>query len=90
MDVLTPFQATWYPRVLALLRIVTGYLFIAHGTAKHLKIPRVAMFDNLPTWSLGGIAGMLEIVGGALIRGPARGAWTGCCAPRSPDAVIRP
>ncbi len=67
MDVLTPFQATWYPRVLALLRIVTGYLFIAHGTAKHLKIPHVAMFDQLQTFSLPGIAGILELVGGALM-----------------------
>ena len=67
MDVLTPFRATWYPRVLALLRIVTGYLFIWHGTAKHLKFPHIPMFDNLQPFSLPGIAGMLELVGGALI-----------------------
>ena len=67
MDVLTPFQATWYPRVLAVLRIVTGYLFITHGTAKHLKIPHVAMFDQLQVLSLPGIAGILELVGGALM-----------------------
>jgi putative oxidoreductase len=67
METLSPFQATWYPRVLALLRIVTGYLFIWHGSAKHLKFPHVAMFDQLPTFSLAGIAGILELVGGALI-----------------------
>lgn len=67
MDVLTPFQATWYPRLLALLRIVAGYLFIAHGTAKHFKLPHVAMFDNLQPFTLPGIAGMIEIVGGALL-----------------------
>ena len=67
MDVMTPFQAAWYPRVLALLRIVTGFLFIQHGTAKYLKLPHVAMFDNLQPMSLPGIAGILELVGGALI-----------------------
>ena len=67
MDVMTPFQATWYPRVLALLRIITGFLFVQHGTAKYLKMPHVAMFDNLQPMSLPGIAGMLELVGGALI-----------------------
>ena len=30
----TPFQETWAPRALGLLRIVTGYMFIWHGTAK--------------------------------------------------------
>ena len=67
MDVMTPFQAAWYPRVLAVLRIITGFLFIQHGTAKYLKMPHVAMFDNLQPMSLPGIAGMLELVGGALI-----------------------
>ena len=67
MDVMTPFQAAWYPRVLALLRIITGFLFIQHGTAKYFKIPYVAMFDKLQPMSLPGIAGMLELVGGALI-----------------------
>jgi putative oxidoreductase len=60
------FFATWTPRVLSLLRIVTGYLFITHGTAKLLGIPHVAMFDNLQVMSLIGIAGVLELVGGAL------------------------
>jgi putative oxidoreductase len=67
METLSPFMAAWYPRVLGLLRIVTGYLFIAHGTAKHLRMPHVAMFDNLQAWSLPWIAGGLELVGGALI-----------------------
>ena len=67
MDTLSPFQATWYPRLLGILRIVTGYLFIAHGTAKLLKMPHVAMFDKLQPWSLPWIAGCLELVGGALI-----------------------
>jgi putative oxidoreductase len=61
------FFATWTPRAQALLRIVTGYLFLMHGTAKLLGMPHVAMFDGLQLVSLIGIAGILELVGGALI-----------------------
>jgi putative oxidoreductase len=61
------FFATWQPRALALLRIVTGYLFLTHGTAKLLGMPHVAMFDKLQPMSMIGAAGMLELVGGALV-----------------------
>ena len=64
---ITPFQATWAPRALGLLRIVTGYLFIAHGTAKLFGAPHIAMFDGLQLLSLVGAAGILEVFGGALI-----------------------
>lgn len=63
----TPFQATWAPRALGALRIVAGYLFIAHGTAKLFAAPHVAMFDGLQLVSLAGCAGVLEVVGGALL-----------------------
>ena len=63
----TPFQATWTPRALGILRIVAGYLLIAHGTAKLLGFPHVAMFDNLQAWSLPWIAGVLELVGGGML-----------------------
>ena len=62
-----PFQATWTPRALGALRIVAGYLFIAHGTAKLFGAPHVAMFDGLQLVSLIGLAGVLELVGGALL-----------------------
>jgi len=39
-------SASWTPRALAVLRIVTGYLFLTHGTAKLFGIPHVAMFDG--------------------------------------------
>ena len=58
---------TLIQRALAVLRIVTAYLLIQHGTAKHFGFPHVAMFDNLVPLSLPGIAGILEIVGGALL-----------------------
>jgi putative oxidoreductase len=57
----------WAPRALAALRIVAGYLFLQHGSAKLLGVPPVAMFDHLTLFSLIGLAGALELVGGALI-----------------------
>lgn len=59
--------AAWAPRLLSILRIMTGLLFLQHGTAKLLKIPVVPMFANLSLTSLPGIAGILELVGGVLI-----------------------
>ena len=59
--------ALWTPRALAVLRIVTAYLFLQHGTAKLLHVPHLAMFDGLPLLSLFGIAGMIEIAGGLLV-----------------------
>jgi len=53
------------PVLLSVLRIVTGFLFIEHGTQKWLLFPggtTRATVDNL-----GGIAGIFELVGGALI-----------------------
>ena len=58
---------SWRPRALAVLRIVTAYLFIPHGTAKLFGVPHVAMFDGLQLTSLLGLAGILEAFGGALI-----------------------
>jgi putative oxidoreductase len=57
----------WTPKALALLRIVVGYLYLQHGTAKLLGFPHVAMFDNLQLVSLIGLAGVLELVGGVLL-----------------------
>ena len=64
---LTPFQATWTPRTLGALRIVAGYLFMAHGTTKLFQMPYIDMFANVPLLSLAGAAGVLEVVGGALL-----------------------
>ena len=61
------FIDTWSPRLLAVLRIVTGLLFLEHGTAKLLGLPHVAMFDGLQLLSLMGLAGELELSGGLLI-----------------------
>ena len=61
------FYAIWSPRVQGILRIVTGFLFLQHGTAKLFGAPHVAMFDGLQLMSLMGLAGVLELAGGVLI-----------------------
>ncbi|GJE58347.1 DoxX family protein [Methylobacterium trifolii] len=54
------------PYALSVLRIVTGLLFIAHGTQKFFDLPpRTNPAPQL--LSLFGIGGLLELVGGALI-----------------------
>lgn len=61
------FFATWSPRLLSVLRIVAGLLFLQHGTAKLLGFPHIPMFDNLQLFTLLGLSGVLELVGGLLI-----------------------
>ena len=61
------FHDTWTPRALAVLRIITAYLFIQHGSAKLLGFPHVDYFNGLQLFSLMGLAGILELVGGALL-----------------------
>lgn len=57
---------TWRPRALAVLRIVTAYLLIPHGSAKLFGMPHQPMFDGLQVVSLLGLAGILELFGGLL------------------------
>jgi putative oxidoreductase len=57
----------WAPRALSVLRIVTGFLFLWHGSAKLLGVPHQAMFDNLQLMSLMGLQGVLELGGGLLL-----------------------
>ena len=58
--------ANWTPRLLSVLRIVTAFLFMAHGTMKWFAFPAPFPFP-ITLWSLPGIAGVMEIVGGALL-----------------------
>lgn len=64
---LDAFATAWAPRLLSVLRIMSGLLFLQHGTAKHLKFPVVPMFAKLELMSLPGIAGVIEIVGSVLL-----------------------
>jgi putative oxidoreductase len=58
---------TYTPYALAALRIVAAYLFIQHGTAKLFGFPHQEMFDGLQLFSLVGLAGVIEVVGGLLL-----------------------
>lgn len=59
---------SWSGPILSVLRIITGLLFLAHGTAKLVQWPYVDMFkDGVPLASIFGIGGLLEIIGGVLI-----------------------
>jgi putative oxidoreductase len=59
--------AAWAPRLLSVLRIMSGLLYLQHGTAKLFTFPHVAMFDNMQMMSMLGAAGVLEFVGGVLL-----------------------
>lgn len=55
----------WSPVFLGVLRIVTALLFLAHGTGKLLGFPPLGFAP--PLFSLFGLAGVIEIVGGLLV-----------------------
>ena len=56
------------PYALTALRIMTGLLFIPHGTQKLFAWPASEYFpEPLPLFSLMGVAGVLESIGGLLI-----------------------
>lgn len=57
-------MGVWTPRMLSVLRIMTGLLFLEHGTQKLLSFP-TSTFPELPPllW----VQGAIEIVGGVLI-----------------------
>jgi putative oxidoreductase len=58
--------AVWAPRMLSVLRIVAALIFMEHGTQKLLGFP--PSDRPMPElFSLSGIAGLLELVGGALL-----------------------
>jgi putative oxidoreductase len=59
--------AMWSPRLLSVLRVVAALLFLQHGLAKLLRFPHVPMFDQLQPFSLLGLAGLIELVGSALL-----------------------
>ena len=60
---------TWQPQIHAALRIVTGLLFLEHGTSKLLHFPindaMAGMYAQMGAMT--SITGILELVGGVLI-----------------------
>ena len=59
---------SWEPQALGVLRIITGLIFLEHGTQKFLSFPPGEMAGI--GWALshpGHYAGVIELVAGALI-----------------------
>jgi putative oxidoreductase len=59
-------QRVWAPRLLSILRIVAALIFMEHGTQKLLGFP-VSEYPAPALFSLMGLAGILEMIGGALL-----------------------
>jgi putative oxidoreductase len=57
----------WTPRVLSVLRIITGLLIIQHGLGKLFGFPALPAYANVQLMSLSGAAGVIELIGGALL-----------------------
>ena len=64
----------WAPDVLSILRIMAGLLFLQHGLQKVFGFADAA---GVPLLSLAGLAGLIELVGGALLT---IGLFTRLCA----------
>ena len=65
---LNSLHTTWAPRLLSVLRIITAFLFMAHGAQKLFGIPApMPGGGGPPLMSLFGVAGILEFFGGLLI-----------------------
>src|ERR1043165_7459967 len=61
-------EAVWAPRVLSLVRVVAALIFMEHGTQKLLNFPpNPPGRATVELFSLYGLAGSLEIVGGILL-----------------------
>lgn len=60
------FLTSWSPRALSILRIITGFLFMWHGTQKILGYPPSAQGGGGGATGMIFVAGLLELVGGAM------------------------
>ena len=57
----------WAPRLLSILRIMSGLLLLQHGTGKVLKFPAGVVPANFNLASMPGYAGVIELVCGILL-----------------------
>src|SRR5258705_13877053 len=62
MSFLSPYSSV----LLSLLRFMTGLLLLQHGAGKYLNFP-VGPMNNASPMTMGGFAGILELVGGILL-----------------------
>jgi len=61
--------SSWAPYLLSILRIIAAFLFVQYGTTKLFAFPAAVMpgGGTASLTSLAGVAGALELVGGALL-----------------------
>lgn len=59
--------SAWSPQVLSIMRIAAALLFMEHGTMKLLDYPPTGEYADLELMSIVGVAGILELFGGALL-----------------------
>jgi putative oxidoreductase len=64
---LEAFGTAWAPRLLSVLRIMTGLLLLEHGLGKIFKFPVVPAFAKVEVPSMVGVSGILELIGGVLL-----------------------
>ncbi len=64
---LDSFYVHWTPRLLSVLRIILGFLFMQHGAQKLFGFMAPPQWSTPPIFSMVGIAGALEFFGGLLI-----------------------
>ena len=68
MSVFEPARSPWPSRMLAILRIVAGLVFISSGTMKLFNYPPSGMPGlPVPLASQMGVGGMLEVFGGLAV-----------------------
>ena len=71
-------RRTWEPRVLSILRMIVGLLYMEHGLAKVLGFPLQPNHAPYALFTLNpGLQGLLELVGGLLL---VLGLFTRCVA----------
>jgi putative oxidoreductase len=68
MAALSRLLQAWEPRVLSILRIIVGLLYLEHGTQKIFNFPPQPNRRPYELFTLApGLAGIMELVGGVLI-----------------------
>lgn len=68
MSDLVTLRSAWEPRMLSILRIIVGLLYMEHGLAKLLDFPHQQTHAAYALLTLNpGLQGLLELVGGLLL-----------------------
>ena len=68
MPAFATLRLNWEPRMLSILRIMVGLLYMEHGLAKILDFPHQSTHAPYALFTLNpGLQGLLELVGGLLL-----------------------